>query len=332
MRVLTITNMYPSADRPSFGAFVESQVESLIAIGHSVEVLFIDGSRTALNYVDGFLAVARAIGRFSPDIVHAHYGLTGFVAAYPNCSRPLVLSLCGDDVLGTPKPGGGLTLRSRLGQHLSRLACNRADAVIVKSDEMRTVVNSWGLLDVTTIPNGVNVDYFRPPSTTERRAARTRLAMAPGHLHVLFPHTPYELRKRVDLARQVVSILGPEAALHVVFHQPRDVLRDYYFACDVMVLTSEWEGSPNVVKEAMACNLPTVSFDVGDVRWVTSGTSSHRVVPRNDVQAMVDEIRCLERIGVRDGSERIRSELSASAIAQKISGIYDRVATTPRAA
>ena len=326
MRVLTVTNMYPSELRPSFGAFVKSQVESLIAIGHTVEVLFIDGSHSTLNYMKGFHDVNRAIEDFRPDVIHAHYGLTGFVAAYPGDSKPLVLSLCGDDVLGTPTPGGGLTLRSRLGLHLSRVACRRAAAIIVKSDEMKSVVTSWGLQNVTTIPNGVDVDFFRPPSAAERQEARTRLALAPDRLHVLFPHTPYELRKRVDLARQLVTLVRPVAELHVVYHESRKVLRDYYFASDVMILTSEWEGSPNVVKEAMACDLPTVSFDVGDASWLAAGTKSHRIVPRHDLQAMAHAISDLARTGLRDGSERIRTELSASAVAQRIDGIYSRVA------
>lgn len=325
MRVLTVTNMYPTSTKPSFGAFVKSQVESLVVQGHDIEVLFIDGTGSKWNYMAGFDAVSRAVERFQPDVIHAHYGLSGFVAAYPRRSQPLVLSLCGDDVLGTPTAWGGLTLLSRLGTVLSRRACVRSAAIIVKSEEMRNVVARWGYSGATVIPTGVDISFFKPPTLEERRAARSRLELSTDSFQVLFPHTPYERRKRVDLAEQVVRLLGDNAQLQIVYHRPKDVLRDYYYAADVMILTSEWEGSPNVVKEAMACNLPTVCFNVGDVCWLSAGTQSHRVVPRYDVAAMVTSIRELVRLGVRDGYERIRRDLSAATTSVKISEIYDAV-------
>ena len=325
MQVLTVTNMYPSTERPSYGAFVKSQVDSLIAYGHTVEVVPIAGSRSGWEYLRGFGAVSRAIDSFHPDVLHAHYGLTGFIAAHPRRQQPLVLSLCGDDVLGTPTRAGGLTLRSQIGRILSRRACARAAALIVKSEEMRQVLDAWGYPDASVVPNGVDIHFFRPPDRDERVAARQRLGLAPERLHLLFPHTPYELRKRVDLAQQVTAALGSKAELQVIYHRPRDVLRDYYHAADVMILTSEWEGSPNVLKEAMACDLPTVSFDVGDARWLTAGTLSHRVVPRRDVAAMAQEIQSLAREGVRDGSERIRRDLSTEAVAGQVTAIYNSI-------
>lgn len=323
MRVLAVTNMYPSASRPSFGAFVKSQVDSLARMGHAVEVLFIDGSASTANYLTGFAAVGRTVRRFAPDVIHAHYGLTGFVAAYPRRPVPLVLSLCGDDVLGTPDGRGGRTARSRLGLRLSRLACARASGIIVKSGEMQQVVASWGFPAASVVPNGVDVEFFAPPTAAGRIAARQRLGLDPDRLQVLFPHTPYERRKRVDLAEQVVARYGHAAELQVVYHRAREVLRDYYHAADIMVLTSEWEGSPNVVKEAMACDLPTVSFDVGDVAWLTAGCRAHRVVPRYDVDAMVEVMAGILQSGVRDGSARIREMLSAEAIAARVTAIYE---------
>ena len=200
-----------------------------------------------------------------------------------------MLSLCGDDVLGTPTARGALTLLSRLGTALSQRACARSAAIIVKSAEMRNVVAGWGYppARTTIIPTGVDTSFFTPPTSEERCAARSPACAFNGPSRGCSTHTPYGRRSRVDLAEQVVRLLGDNAELQVVYHRPKNVLRDYYYAADVMILTSEWEGSPNVVKEAMACNLPTVCFDVGDVCWLSGGTQAHRVVPRHDVAGMV---------------------------------------------
>ena len=172
----------------------------------------------------------------------------------------------------------------------------------------------------------MDTSFFTPPTSEERCAARSPACAFNGPSpSCCFPTHPTSAGSGVDLAEQVVRLLGDNAELQVVYHRPKTVLRDYYYAADVMILTSEWEGSPNVVKEAMACNLPTVCFDVGDVCWVSGGTQAHRVVPRHDVAGMVFSRRELVRLGVRDGCERIRRDLSAAITAVKISEIYDVV-------
>lgn len=105
LRVLVVTNMYPSPRHPSYGAFVENQVGSLVRTGVTVEVAFVNGRRTAAAYALAPLRIARLArsGRF--DLVHAHYGLTGWVASFHGL--PLVVTYHGDDLLGTPRRGGG---------------------------------------------------------------------------------------------------------------------------------------------------------------------------------------------------------------------------------
>jgi len=323
MRILTVTNMYPTPARQSYGAFVQSQVASLQEAGHDVDVLFIDGRTSKGAYLLAPMRIRARTRVFRPDLLHAHYGLTGFLAAAAFTSQPLVLSLCGDDVLGTPSASGGLTPISQLGRLLTRIACRAADQIIVKTAGMAAVIQSWGITGAAVVPNGVDTQFFRPPTATDRSEARQRLGFTDAKRHLLWPHTPYEYRKRCDLAQRAVATLGPNHSLHIVYHRPRTILRDYYYASDLMLLTSEWEGSPNTVKEAMACNLPTVSFDVGDVATLVEGTKSHRVVPRHALAAMIQDIKELLESGVRDGADRIASALSAAAVAARITRIYE---------
>lgn len=105
LRVLVVTNMYPSDDRPSYGSFVREQVESLRALGVRAAVLFIDGRTSRTHYLTGIGRVRRA-ARGAFDVVHAHYGLTGFLAVLQR-RLPVVVTLHGDDLLGTPVPRPG---------------------------------------------------------------------------------------------------------------------------------------------------------------------------------------------------------------------------------
>jgi teichuronic acid biosynthesis glycosyltransferase TuaC len=328
MRVLFATNMYPLPDRPSYGIFVKRQADALRALGHDLDEWFINGSSNAAVYLTGFPRLAREVRRFAPDLIHAHYGITGFIAAFPRCRVPLVVSLCGDDVLGAPRRAGGLTTKSRLIRRMTRLACARANQIIVKSQEMANVVASWGYDAPHVIPNGVDVDFFTAPETqADVLAARSRLGLDPGRRYLLFPSHAWEFRKRVDLAEEVTARVrrsGIDAELIRVFHKPQDVAADYFRACDVMLLTSEWEGSPNVVKEAMAASLPSVCFDVGDVGWLCRETQFHRVVPPHDVDGMTREVLdVLSRPGQRgDARLHIIRRLSGPQVARRIDAVY----------
>jgi len=328
MKVLFATNMYPVPDRPSYGIFVKRQAEAVRALGHEVDEWFIDGSRNALTYLAGFSRLARETHRFKPDLIHAHYGITGFIAAFPRSRLPLVVSLCGDDVLGAPRRGGGITAKSRVIREMTRVACGRAAQIIVKSREMEAIVESWGLPAPHVIPNGVDLEFFAPPaSPADVLAARQRLGLDPHRKYILFPSHAWEHRKRVDLAEDVAARVrraGVDAELLTIYHRSQETVAEYFRACDVMILTSEWEGSPNVVKEAMAATLPSVAFDVGDVAWLCGGTEFHRVVPRRDVDAMTREVLALlSRAGERgDGRDRIARLLSNERVARQIDAVY----------
>jgi glycosyltransferase involved in cell wall biosynthesis len=268
VRVLVATNMYPSEADPARGAFVQAQVEALTQLGVPVEVFQIRGDRRSLNYALAVRTLRRTVRHTRPDVVYAFYGLTGWVALWQ--PAPLVLSLAGDDVLGTPDGFGGITLKSRFGVLLSQWAARRAAVVCVQSEEMRDRLWSRALRQrALVLPYGVDAARFHPGDQAE---ARGRLGLPPNERLVVFPSTPSEPRKRLDLAEAAVSLVRrriPDATLRVVTRVPHTIMADYYRAADCCLLTSDWEGSPNVVKEALLSGLPVVTTDVGDVRrWI----------------------------------------------------------------
>lgn len=320
MRVLAATNMYPVPDDPGFGAFVADQMAWVARCGVDVTMEFIDGRRHTSAYLRGWRRVRqRAVhGRF--DLVHAHYGLVGFLTSFQ--PLPFVVSFCGDDLLGTPNGAHGITFRSRVQRELSRYAARHADEIVCKSEALRAALPyARDRTRAHVLPNGVDTTRFRPGS---RVAARQRLGLDAGERLVLFPHTPHVARKRLDLAQAAIAALeqrGVVARLWVVQGVPHAQMPDYYQAADCLLLTSEQEGSPNAVKEALCCDLPVVSVDVGDVRqWIEGGRGS--VLVAAAPEAIADGLaRVLSQTSPPDG-QRIRDELSAERIARKLISVY----------
>src|SRR5450755_520647 len=151
LRVLQLTNMYPSAEQPNRGVFVRSQVESLARHGVSSEVEEIQGYLSTLNYLRALPALPARVHAGRYDLVHMHFGYTA-LAAVAVSGRPSVLSFCGDDLLGRPDEQGTRSRKSMALVGLGKRAARRADAIIVKSDEMKQALGP-GYADVEVIPN-----------------------------------------------------------------------------------------------------------------------------------------------------------------------------------
>jgi glycosyltransferase involved in cell wall biosynthesis len=311
--------MYPSAADPAYGTFVASQIASVRDAGVSVEVEFIDGRKDKAAYLRAIFRIGK-LARTGFDAVHAHYGLTGVAASFHDL--PCVVTLYGDDLLGTPSRNGGITWGSRLGKLMTQLAVRRADELICMSMQMRDALpRQLDRQRAHVIPNGVDLTKFSPGNRDEARAL---LGKNPGERLVLFPSTPTEVRKRLDLASQAMeslSELGIAATLWIVSGVRHDELPPYYRAADCLLLTSDWEGSPNVVKEALCCDLPVVSVDAGDVRtWIPMAEGS-RLVERDAgviARALRDVLIGRRRV---DGTT-VRAHVDLRRIGHQVVSVY----------
>jgi glycosyltransferase involved in cell wall biosynthesis len=320
MKVLVVTNMWPSAERPHWGAFVKSQADSLAALGCENTLYEIRGYHSSLDYLRAMGEIPRVARECGADVVHAHYGLSG--AAATRVRAPLVVSFCGDDLLGRPDARGRLTLRSRALIPVSRHAARRADAVIVKSEEMRR-----GLVDVpevNVIPNGVDLGRFAPEPSA---AARAALRWPPtGHV-LLFAADPHEQRKNWPLAegtRAALAARGLDVRLEAVYGRPQADMVRAMNAADLLLLPSFHEGSPNVVKEAMAVGLPVVAAPVGDCVERLRDVSPSWVVERT-VGAFADAAAAALADARRsNGRDVIARTLSLEAVAKQVLAVYEQ--------
>jgi glycosyltransferase involved in cell wall biosynthesis len=309
--------------------FVEDQAESLRRVGWKVVLALLD-DRTSVR---GLRRNARRLkGELSsrrPAIIHAQYGsVTGAMASWVKGSVPLVVSFCGDDLLGTPNPGWRWRAREWCARRLGLFAADRASAVIVKSCNLFEALPVSLRGRATILPNGVDMEWFTP---LDKASCRETLGWDPQARIVLFNGSQEEDRRRKNptLAHAVVDLLArsqPDISLFMMSGATREEVRLMLNAADCLLVTSLHEGSPNIVKEAMACNLPVVSVRCGDVFERVSATKPGGVCPY-DAGALARAIEEVFTVGLRsNGREQLHSQgLAAPDVAERLSDIYLRV-------
>lgn len=267
-RVLMVTGIYPTKEKPHSGTFIRPIVEALRAQGHTVDLIHPGPAPAPLRYLWALCLVLYKTLRQRYDIVHGHYGLWCLVARLQWRSA-VVCAFLGDDLLGTVTAKGTLSKKSLLVVRISRWLCRVSHAATVKSEQMRS---RTGSSEVVVIPDGVDFRLFHPLPREEARAA---LGWEQEKYAILFANNPAIPVKNFALARQAIqrlTELGFPAELVVANGLPQSTLVLYMNACNVLLLPSLAEGAPNVVKEAMACNVPVVATNVGDVTQVIGQT------------------------------------------------------------
>jgi glycosyltransferase involved in cell wall biosynthesis len=312
--------MWPNEADPSFGSFVQDQLESLRPLGVDYEVLFVNGRQSRWNYLSGIGEVRRRLRARHYDLIHAHFGLSGWVARF-ELGVPLVITFHGDDVLGRPAADGHITPVGRFFQASSYMLAPLASAVIVQNRQMRRAL---GLKSAEIIPCGIDLDLFRPMN----RDDACRIAcLDPGKKYVLFPYNPQEQRKRFDLIGAAVAKAReqiPQLEILQVRKKPHSEMPLYMNAADFLVMASMIEGSPLALREAMATNLPVISVDVGDAADLICEGDGNYIVPR-ELDALAAKIIAVCRQGERSrGRERL-GPYSIPATAKRILEVYSRV-------
>ena len=304
MEVLTLTN---SVDAP----FMNQQIAALEDRGVSVTILGVPGSaqndhtRGVYDYVRFVPEVLRE-SRNGFDLIHAHYGLTAPMAL-AQFRLPVVLSLWGSD------------LHLPFVEFVSRACVPFCDEVIVMSEEMQSRLGR----ECTIVPDGVDLDRFRPIPKSE---ARPEVGWSDEAYHVLFPYPPSRERKNHPRARRIVDaadrLLDRPVRFQVVWGVDHDDIPTYLNAADLLLLTSHSEGSPNSVKEALACNVPVVSTDVGDVRERLDGVQPSAVGVTDE--ELVDGVVDVLESGERSNGREVAREVSLERATEDLLAVYER--------
>lgn len=301
MRVLVVTNMWPSPSAPSFGVFVAEQVEALRARGVAVDVLFL--GRGPKAYLSGPAHIAARVLSYRPDLVHAHYGLTGAACALlPNLR--FVVTYHGSDVF-LPRQ-----------RRWSRLASRRAALNICVS---KGVQERLGAAHAEVVPCGVDLQHFRP---RPRAAARAKFGLPEDRKVVLFGGARANPVKDFGLFEAAVARSCEPWVVRTLEGIDRAEVPALMAAADVLALTSRHEGSPMVVKEALACGLPVVSVDVGDVREWLQDPAYGRVVARDADEVAAALVQVLAAPRPDAPPQALLPSLDTVQIAARIEALY----------
>ncbi|MRR21558.1 glycosyltransferase [bacterium] len=307
--------------RETISPIVSAQGESIDRAG-AVTDYFPVGGNGFLSYLAAIVLLRKKLREVRPDIIHAHYALSAFVALAARRRTPLVVSFMGDDILGTNRQDGSKTLTSRIFAIVNALFARWFyDFVIVKSPEMHARLRPGTRAEI--VPNGVDMKTFYPMNRAE---AQKLTGFDPGKRNFLFIADPSRPEKNYGLAEEAVRAAGSGNQLHIIRDKKPPELRVFYCAADAVLLTSFHEGSPNIIKEAMACNCPVVSTDAGDVRILSDGVAGNFLTgyESSDVAAKLTAAgKFRSDSGETGGREKIMEmNLDSVSVAERIISIY----------
>jgi teichuronic acid biosynthesis glycosyltransferase TuaC len=327
--VFMVVNGTVRDGEPQFPTFIRTQAEALRNAGCEIFVSVLDDRTSIRGVLRNVRRLKTEIAVAQPQIVHAQYGsVTAAVARLIKGQLPLVVSFCGDDLLGTPQPEFYWRVRELCARSLGLWAASRATALIVKSRNLLEALPDTLKERAAILCNGVNTNWFKP---MDQEKCRSELGWSNESKVVLFnaSHNEDRAGKNPSLASETVSLLAhslPSVRLHMISNVSSSEVRLTMNAADCLLVTSLHEGSPNIVKEAMACNLPVVSVPCGDVAERLQSTYPGGVASY-DAAALARMITKVFEAGYRsNGREQlIAQRLTAADATESLMKVYRNV-------
>ena len=289
-------------------SFFEQQIAGLRSAGVECTVLDVPGDyspddpRTVADYLKYYPEVLER-GLDSYDIVHANHGLTApFAFAQP--TRPVVVTFWGSELMSER------TWLTRLSAGSARLA----QRAILPSPAMAPHLDTG----FTHVPFPVDTGLFEPVA---RDRARDYLGWDADATVVLFPYDTSRPEKNYDRARRVVERADVDAELRPVNGHPYEEMPYYMNASDAVLVTSDRESGPLVVREAAACNVPVISTDVGFVRETLTDVDGCAVCPSD--AALIDALERILPTTRRSNGRNAIDELGPERIGERLATLYE---------
>ena len=283
MRQLSIL-IYSNEAHP----FILLQKRFLIKKNHKVELYTFKGKSNLIKYLKEIFKII-CWGKNDFDLIHAYFGFPGWIANFQR-KIPVLTTFCGSDLLGQYKKNGK--------HHLTHSTISKITSIFAQTFSVRTTTISQKLENRLHIKNknniiklGVDSNHFTP---VEIKKARKILGWNYDDIYILFPSDDSTIVKRYFIAKELISELeNYNKKIHLISLNKPNMYSEIPIimsACNAMLLVSYHEGSPNVIREAMSCNLPIFSFDIGDVEEQTLNITPGFVAKQNDKNSLLQAL------------------------------------------
>jgi teichuronic acid biosynthesis glycosyltransferase TuaC len=318
---LIVTTEWPTSQKPYRVPFLTRQIDLLRNRGLEFEIFHFEGRRNPFNYLKAFIKIQRKISSNKFDVIHAQWGQSALPVLFSEI--PLVVTFRGSDLYGITRTDGTYSVLGKILTYLSSLTSRKAKAIILVSAAMRKLLPKISQTKVSIIPTGINLNLFRPLSMEE---CRIKLGLDLTKKFVLFGGDPERADKRFNLASE--SLVYVNQKYHVEFLIARNVEQTamplYINAANLILLTSKHEGSPNIIKEALACNKPIVTVNVGDVSERIGSIRGSRITDDSPISIAQAITGVLEEKEFYESRNSIL-ELDENLITDKIIDIYNHI-------
>ena len=310
--------MYPSVEHSYNGIHVKEQIDHLTNIYQiNREIYFINSLQSKTNYIKSMFAINKLIRTSDFDIIHIHFGLSAlFLLLNPFIKIPVVLTIHGSDI-NSPKAFGFL-------QAITKMAAKKATKIIILNPKMAMLLTKFRE-KLVQIPCGINIAQF----TLDRNNNKE-------HFVIGFPGDPKREVKNYPLFEQIVNELikkGVNVQIIEFHNLTRIQVAENLSKLDCLVMTSHSEGSPQIIKEAMACYVPIVSANVGDVKLALADVSNCYIIDKPKVEPYVIAILKICRLNPDErrtnGKEKLKLlALDQDSVCTKIITLYENIIKT----
>ena len=310
MRILEVHSGNAVGGDSNKYTFVKEQGNAIAKYGADVDYYAIVG-KGVIGYLKNVSTLKKKIKEFKPDIIHAHFGLCGVVSLLTISGVPVVITFHNGETLNT-LVNLLCSFFSKWAKHMVYVAQHIYDKCIFKSKKY------------TIMPCGVEMPDM---NITTYQEAREQLGWSNNKKYILFGGNFKNLRKNYPLLRDALAILERND-IEVIemkgFNRQECVLR--MSACDLFALPTKSEGSPQALKEAMACNCPIVATDVADIKHLLGDLDGHYICsfdPKNVAEQVEKALAFNSRT---KGRERIiELGLTNDSVAMKLVDIYREI-------
>jgi len=290
--------------------FVKAQADALEKEGIKVD-FFLIKNNGVFGYLKSIRELIHCTENIEYDVYHAHYSFSGYVASLAK-KKPLVVSLLGTDVI-----------KSSLSRSILKIVSSICDwsGIIVKSDQMKNLLK---IKKIQVVPNGVSFDTFHP---INQKKARSILNWNLEEKIILFNGHKSNPIKNYALAEKAINLCKKNIKIVEMKNLDQEKLNLYYNACDVFLSTSLWEGSPNTIKEAMACNTNIISTNVGDVNYLFGKEKYNRICTFDplEISTTITNALMVKKENNKGRERLIHLSLQGTDVAQKLIKLYHTI-------